>query len=64
MANDKEFINPVEIRLECLRIATEFGTENERRDPIQIAENYFNWVMSEKNSTRKSAKTSKKNDEV
>jgi hypothetical protein len=64
MANDKEFINPVEIKLECLRIATEFGTENERRDPIQVAQNYFDWVMSEKNSTRKSVKTSKKNDEV
>ncbi len=64
MANDKEFINPVEIKLGCLRIATEFGTENERRDPIQVAQNYFDWVMSEKNSTRKSAKTSKKNDEV
>jgi len=64
MASDKEFINPVDIKLECLRIATEFGTENERRDPIQIAQNYFDWVMSEKNSTRKSAKTSKKNDEV
>jgi len=64
MASDKEFINPVDIKLECLRIATEFGTENERRDPIQIAQNYFDWVMREKNSTRKSAKTSKKNDEV
>ena len=64
MPNDKEFTNQVDIRLECLRIAAEFGTENERRDPILIAQIYFNWVMNEKNSTRKSAKISKKSDEV
>jgi hypothetical protein len=64
MPNDKEFINPIEIKLECLKIATEFGTETERKDPIDNAQRYFDWVMSEKNSTRKSAKISKKSDEV
>ena len=37
-------ISDVEIRLECLRLATEFGPENERRDPLPIADIYYNWV--------------------
>ena len=34
----------IQIRLECLRLATEFGVENDRRDPIPIAEKYYDWV--------------------
>jgi hypothetical protein len=49
MANEKfepgEIITDTEIRLECLRLATEFGPENDRRDPLPIAENYFDWVI-------------------
>jgi len=49
MANEKfepgEIITDTEVRLECLRLATEFGPENDRRDPLPIAENYFDWVM-------------------
>lgn len=37
-------ISDVEIRLECLRLATEFSPENERRDPLPVATEYFNWV--------------------
>ena len=48
MANEKfeptENISDIEIRLECLRLATEFGPENERRDPLEKATKYFNWV--------------------
>ena len=48
MANEKfeptENISDIEIRLECLRLATEFGPENERRDPLDKATKYFNWV--------------------
>ena len=40
-----EIISEEEVRLECLRLATEFGPENDRRDPLPIAENYFGWVM-------------------
>ena len=39
----------VQIRLECLRLATEFGVENDRRDPIPIAIKYYNWCLN-KNS--------------
>ena len=66
MANDRfepgEIITDEEIRLECLRLATEFGVENDRKDPLPIAEDYFNWVT--KNSKRQSEKTAKKKDKV
>ena len=50
----------IQIKLECLRLATEFGPENDRRDPLPIAEKFYDWVT--KNSKRKSCKceTSKK----
>ena len=48
MANEKfeaqGEITDTEIRLECLRLATEFGPEYERKDPLNTAEKYFNWV--------------------
>ena len=49
----------VQIRLECLRLATEFGVENDRRDPIPIAIKYYNWCLN-KNSKRQSEKIAKK----
>jgi len=45
----------VEIRLECLRLATEFSPENERRNPLPIADKYFDWV-----TTKVSKKTTPK----
>ena len=49
----------IQIRLECLRLATEFGPENDRRDPLPIAQKYYDWVNQ--NSQRKfcKCKTSK-----
>ena len=49
-------LTDVEVRLECLRLATEFSPENDRRDPLPIAENYFEWV-NKKNSKRQSNRT-------
>jgi len=49
-------LTDVEVRLECLRLATEFSPENDRRDPLPIAENYFEWV-NKKNSKRQSKRT-------
>ena len=57
-----EIISEEEIRLECLRLATEFGPENDRRDPLPIAENYYTWVKQ--NSKRQSEKTAKKKDKL
>ena len=57
MANEKFEPNPeiteVEIKLECLRLATEFGPENDRKDPLPKAQLYFDWV-TKKNSQRQS----------
>ena len=62
MANEKfepqGEIMDVEVRLECLRLATEFGPANDRRDPLPIAENYYQWV-NKKNSKRQSNRTAK-----
>ena len=57
-----EIITDTEVRLECLRLATEFGPEFERKDPLPKAEIYFNWVTQ--NSKRQSTKTAKKKDKV
>ena len=66
MANEKfepgEIITDIEVRLECLRLATEFGPEFERKNPLPKAEVYFDWVTQ--NSKRQSAKTAKKKDKV
>ena len=66
MANEKfepgEIITETEVRLECLRLATEFGPEFQRKDPLPKAEIYFDWVTQ--NSKRQSAKTARKKDKV
>ena len=63
MANEKFDPNPeiteVEIKLECLRLATEFGPEFDRKDPLPKAQLYFDWG-TKKNSQRQSIKTAKK----
>lgn len=58
MANEKfepqGDISEIEVRLECLRLATEFSPENERRDPLPTADRYFDWVKQvSKKITRK-----------
>ena len=63
MANEKfepgEIITDTEVRLECLRLATEFGPEFDRKDPLPKAQEYFDWA-TKKNSKRQPEKTSKK----
>ena len=49
-------LSETEVRLECLRLATEFAPEYERKDPIPKAQLYFNWV-TKKNSKRQPVKT-------
>ena len=60
MANEKfepiGTISDIEIRLECLRLATEIGPENERRDPLDKATKYFNWVKQVSSDNRKTAR--------
>ena len=60
MANEKfepmGTISDIEVRLECLRLATEFGPEFERKDPLEKAEKYFNWVKQVSSDNRKTAR--------
>ena len=60
MANEKfdpqGQITDIEIRLECLRLATEFGPEYERKDPLEKADKYFNWVKQVSSDNRKTAR--------
>ena len=60
MANEKfdpqGQITDIEIRLECLRLATEFGPEYERKDPLNVATKYFNWVKQVSSDNRKTAR--------
>jgi len=60
MANEKfepiGTISDIEIRLECLRLATEFGPEYERTDPLNVADKYFNWVKQVSSDNRKTAR--------
>ena len=48
MANDKfepqGELSEVEVKLECLRLATEFGPEFDRKDPLPKAQLYFDWA--------------------
>ena len=60
MANEKfepiGTISDIEIRLECLRLATEFGPEYERKDPLNVSDKYFNWVKQVSSDNRKTAR--------
>ena len=60
MANEKfepqGQITDVEIKLECLRLATEFGPEYDRKDPISQAQKYFDWVKQVSSDNRKTAR--------
>ena len=52
MANEKfepqGELSEVEVRLECLRLATEFGPEYDRKDPLPKAQEYFDWATKKK----------------
>ena len=64
MADGLEVLTDKEIKLECLRLAVEFAGEYTRIDPLLKAQQYYDWVMNERNSLRKSIKTSKNKDQV
>ena len=34
----------IELRLECLRIAIEFGTQRDIMNPSKLAQMYYDWV--------------------
>ena len=47
MSDTESTLSPLEIRLECLRMAVEFGTKRDIMNPVALADKYYNWVMSE-----------------
>ena len=61
MADNLDILTDKEIKLECLRLAVEFSSDYQRADPLNKAEEYYQWV---KNSRRKSTKTSVNKDQV
>ena len=63
MADNLAKLTDKEIRLECIRLAVEFGPENLRSNPLSRAKLYYDWVI-DKNSSRKSLQTSKNKDLV
>ena len=42
---DNEITPTQEIRLECLRLAVEFGTQRDLLHPNKLADIYYEWVM-------------------
>ena len=48
-----DLLNDIELRLECIRLVKEFGTENQKRNPLPIADEYYKWITRGK-KTRKS----------
>ena len=41
-----DHLNDIELRLECVRLVKEFGTENQKRNPLPIADEYYKWIIS------------------
>jgi len=50
MADDG--LSPVEVRLECLRIAVEFGTQRDMLNPEQLVDKYYQVVTQGSGANR------------
>jgi|TARA_B100000073_G_scaffold339444_2_gene337849 hypothetical protein len=42
----------IELRLECLRIAIEFGTQRDIMNPSHMAQMYYDWVVQGSGESR------------
>jgi hypothetical protein len=47
MSDIESSLSPLEIRLECLRMAVEFGTQRDVLNPVELADKYYDWVTKE-----------------
>tara|TARA_R100000278_G_scaffold107438_2_gene84221 strand:+ start:397 stop:609 length:213 start_codon:yes stop_codon:yes gene_type:complete len=45
-------LSDVEVRLECLRIAVEFGTQRDMQDPENLVERYYKVVTQGSGASR------------
>tara|TARA_R100001377_G_scaffold20132_1_gene10582 strand:- start:327 stop:545 length:219 start_codon:yes stop_codon:yes gene_type:complete len=42
---DNELTPQQELRLECIKLAVEFGTQRDMLHPDKLADIYFEWIM-------------------
>ena len=40
-----------EVRLECMRLAVEFGTQGDLLHPEKLADIYYEWIMQDSSET-------------
>ena len=40
-----------EVRLECMRLAVEFGTQRDLLHPEKLADIYYEWIMQDSSET-------------
>jgi hypothetical protein len=40
-----------EVRLECMRLAVEFGTQRDLLHPEKLADIYYKWIMEDSSET-------------
>jgi hypothetical protein len=40
-----------EVRLECMRLAVEFGTQRDLLHPEKLADIYYKWIMQDSSET-------------
>lgn len=48
-------MSPIEVRLECLRLAVEFGSGRDVLKPHLLADTYYEWVVQGSEETRPEA---------
>jgi hypothetical protein len=48
---DNELTPRQEVRLECMRLAVEFGTQRDLLHPEKLADIYYEWIMQDSSET-------------
>jgi hypothetical protein len=48
---DNELTPQQEVRLECMRLAVEFGTQRDLLHPEKLADIYYEWIMQDSSET-------------
>ena len=48
---DNELTPQQEVRLECMRLAVEFGTQRDLLHPEKLADIYYKWIMQDSSET-------------
>ena len=48
---DNELTPQQEVRLECMKLAVEFGTQRDLLHPEKLADIYYKWIMQDSSKT-------------